>query len=122
LAQKEQAMMLLSVIIEYFDYDLIQSYYANLNPIIESFLQSEVSSLKSLSIVTVNKLAQVPKAVKVMKNYHTLIPLVLNAIDVNDDDIIMKGFETFNEFVEFKKIMKPYVPQIIEKALAISVD
>lgn len=103
-------MILLSVIIEYFDYDLIQNYYANLNPIIESFLQSEYPSLKSLSISTVNKLAQVPKAVKVMKNYHTLIPLVLNAIDVSDDDIIMKGFETFNEFVEFKKIMKPYVP------------
>ena len=32
--------MLLSVIIEYFDYELISNYYANLNPIIEGFLQS----------------------------------------------------------------------------------
>ena len=30
--------MLLSVIIEYFDLDLVKEYYANLNPIIENYL------------------------------------------------------------------------------------
>jgi hypothetical protein len=30
--------MLLSVIIEYFDLDLIRDYYATLNPIIEKYL------------------------------------------------------------------------------------
>jgi hypothetical protein len=41
LKSKELAMYLLSVIIEYFTHDEIKEYYANLNPIIESYLQSD---------------------------------------------------------------------------------
>jgi hypothetical protein len=78
--------------------------------------------LKTLSITTVNKLASINNAVKVIKDYHQLIPLVLNAIDLTDDDLIIKGFDTFNEFVELKKIMKPYIPAITEKALIIAAD
>ena len=78
--------------------------------------------MKSLSIVTVNKLATINNAVKVIKDYHQLIPLVLNAIDMSDDDLIIKGFETFNEFVELKKVMKQYIPMITEKALIIIAD
>ena len=72
--------------------------------------------------MTVNKLATINNAVQVIKNYHGLIPLVLNAIDLSDDDSIIKGFETFNEFVDMKKVMKPYIPSITEKALAIVSD
>jgi len=38
LSQKELAMILLSVIIEYFTHDEIQTYYEQLNPIIEGYL------------------------------------------------------------------------------------
>ena len=38
LAEKELAMMLLSVIIEYFGPDEIEAYYSKLNPIIEQYL------------------------------------------------------------------------------------
>ena len=41
LKSKESAMQLLSVIIEYFTHDEIKEYYANLNPIIESYLKSD---------------------------------------------------------------------------------
>ena len=58
-----------------------------------------------------------------MKKYHTLIPLVLNALDgQQSEDLIAKVFETFNEFVEFKKVLGPYLPNIIEKALNYSSD
>ena len=57
LAKKELAMMLLSVIIEYFSINEINEYYAQLNPIIESYLQSSVPSLKRLAIETVNNLS-----------------------------------------------------------------
>jgi hypothetical protein len=38
LSEKELAMILLSVIIEYFSHDEIQTYYDQLNPIIEGYL------------------------------------------------------------------------------------
>jgi len=41
LRSKEIAMQLLSVIIEYFTHDEIKEYYSALNPIIESYLQSD---------------------------------------------------------------------------------
>ena len=41
LKSKEVAMYLLSVIIEYFTHDEIKEYYSALNPIIESYLQSD---------------------------------------------------------------------------------
>ena len=104
LVEKELAMILLSVIIEYFNHDEIKMYYDSLNPIIEGYLKSDIQSLKTLSIETVNKLACTPKAVQVLKKYNNLIPLVINALDLNQEDLISKVFETFNEFVEIKKI------------------
>lgn len=100
LAEKELAMILLSVIIEYFTHEEIQQYYDGLNPIIEAYLQSEEPSLKTLSIETVNKLACTTKAVQVLKKYNNLIPLVTDALDMNNEDLILKVFETFNEFVD----------------------
>ena len=57
LANKELAVLLLSVIIEYFSHDEIQAYYDQLNPIIEGYLQSGVPSLQTLSILCVNGLS-----------------------------------------------------------------
>lgn len=122
MVEKELAMMLLSVIIEYFSLDLIGQYYEQLNPIIEDYLRSDQPSLKTLSIETVNKLATTTDAVKVLKKYNTLIPLVLGALDLNQEDLVAKVFETFNEFVEYKKVLGPSLPQIIEKALIIAAD
>lgn len=45
LTEKELAMILLTVIIEYFSHDEIQTYYDQLNPIIEGYLQSNIPSL-----------------------------------------------------------------------------
>lgn len=115
-------MMLLSVIIEYFTHDEIQQYYDGLNPIIESYLQSNEPSLRTLSIETVNKLACTSKAVQVLKKYNKLIPLVIDALDLSQEELIHKVFETFNEFVEIKKVLGPHLPKIIEKALVISVS
>jgi hypothetical protein len=67
-------------------------------------------------------LACTPKAVQVLKKYNNLIPLVLNALDLNQEDLISKVFETFNEFVEIKKVLGPHLPLIIEKALLISAN
>ena len=83
LAEKELAMILLSVIIEYFTQAEIEQYYDGLNPIIESYLQSNEPSLRTLSIETVNKLACTSKAVQVLKKYNKLIPLVIDALDLS---------------------------------------
>ena len=42
------------------------------------------------------------------------------ALDMDDDESIHKVFETFNEFVEIKKVLGPHLPAIIEKAIEVS--
>ena len=59
--------MLLSVMIEYFSASDITTYYAQLNPIIEQYLQSTHTSLKRLAVITVNNLTQTEDAIKVLK-------------------------------------------------------
>lgn len=46
--------------------------------------------------------------------------MTLNALDMKNEELILKVFETFNEFVEIKKVLGPHLPAIIEKALFIS--
>lgn len=45
--------------------------------------------------------------------------MVLNALDLSDEDLIRKVFETFNEFIEFKKVIRPHLELIIKAALNI---
>jgi hypothetical protein len=115
-------MILLSVIIEYFSADEIKNYYDALNTIIEGHLRSGVISLQTLAIETVNKIAQTPKAIKILRKYKNLIPLVLNALQLDQEDMIQKVFETFNEFVEIKKVLAPHLPLLIEAAIKISLN
>ena len=44
--------------------------------------------LKRLAVITVNNLTQTEDAIKVLKQYPNLIPLVLNAIDIEQEDLI----------------------------------
>ena len=122
LIDKELGMILLSVIIEYFSADEIKLYYDALNTIIEGHLQSGVRSLQSLAIETVNKVAQTPKAIKILRKYKNLIPLVLSALQLDQEDMIQKVFEMFNEFVEIKKVLAPHLPLLIEAAIKISLN
>lgn len=113
-------MVLLSVIIEYFSAEEIKAYYDALNKIIEGHLQSGIPSLQTLAIDTVNKIAQTPKAIKILRKYKNLIPLVLNALQLDQEDMIQRVFETFNEFVGIKKVLAPHLPLLIDAALKIS--
>ena len=88
LPDKEQAMLLLSVMIEYFMPSDIHTYFVQLNPIIESYLKSDVPSLKRYAVVTVNNLTQTGHGIKVLKKYPDLIPLVLRALDIQQEDLI----------------------------------
>lgn len=54
-----------------------------------------------------------PKAVSVLSKYKNLIPLVLGALDLKDEDLIHKVFETFNEFIDYKTVIKPHLEKII---------
>lgn len=122
LLDKELGMILLSVIIEYFSADEIKIYYDALNKIIEGHLQSGIPSLQTLAIETVNKIAQTPKAIRILKKYKNLIPLVMGALQLDQEDMIFRVFETFNEFVEIKKVLAPHLPILIDAALKISMN
>ena len=119
---KELAMMLLSVMIEYFSASDISTYYSQLNPIIMQYLQSQYPKLKRLAVITVNNLTQTGHAVKVLKEYPELIPLVLNAIDIEQEDLIQTIFETLTDFIETPKILRPHLSIVIEAAISLSVN
>ena len=55
-----------------------------------------------------------------LKKYPNLIPLVLKAIDLTDEDLIKKVFETMTDFLEIKSVIKPHLPMLIEAAVNIS--
>ena len=112
--------MLLSVMIEYFSANDITTYYAQLNPIIQSYLQSNHSSLKRLAVVTVNNLTQTGYAIKVLRQYPELIPLVLNAIDIEQEDLIQTIFETLTDFFETPKVLRPHLSLLIDAAINLS--
>lgn len=98
-------MILLSVIIEYFSASEINQYYPQLHPIITAYLQSDSPSLKRLAVITVNNLTQTGSAVKVLKKYSDLIPLVLKAIDISQEDLIQKIFETMTDFLGERRLL-----------------
>ena len=112
--------MLLSVMIEYFSASDIATYYDQLNPIIKSYLQSNHQSLKRLAVVTVNNLTQTGHAVKVLKQYPDLIPLVLNAIDIEQEDLITTIFETLTDFFETPKVLRPHLGILIDASTSLS--
>ena len=122
LVQKELAMMLLSVIIEYFSASDIATYYDQLNPIIKQYLQSNHPSLKRLAVITVNNLTQSGHGVKVLKQYPDLIPLVLNAIDIEQEDLINTIFETLTDFFETPKVLRPHLGLLIDASMNLSTN
>jgi hypothetical protein len=75
-----------------------------------------------LAIETVNKIAQTPKAIKILRKYKNLIPLVLRALQADQEDMIQKVFEMLNEFVEIKKVLAPHLLLLIDAALKISLN
>jgi hypothetical protein len=81
-------MTLLSVIIEYFSINEINTYYESLNPVIEQYLKCDVPVLKRLAVETVNNLSQTGSAMKVLRKYPNLIPLVLEALSIHEEDLI----------------------------------
>jgi hypothetical protein len=46
----------------------------------------------------------------------------LSALQLDQEDMIQKVFEMFNEFVEIKKVLAPHLPLLIDAALKISVN
>lgn len=77
-------------------------------------------SLKRLAVVTVNNLTQTGHAVKVLKQYPDLIPLVLNAIDIEQEDLIQTIFETLTDFFETPKVLKPHLSLLIDASVNLS--
>jgi hypothetical protein len=51
-----------------------------------------------------------------------LIPLVLKAIDISQEDLIQKIFETMTDFLGEKRVLTPHLPLLIEAAINISLN
>lgn len=59
---------------------------------------------------------------KVLRKYPNLIPLVLEALSIHEEDLIQKIFETLTDFLESKKLMQPHLEKIITGAIAVSLN
>ena len=55
-----------------------------------------------------------------LKKYPNLIPLVLNALSLDEEDLIQKIFETLTDFLEAKKVLQPHLPMIVDAAISVS--
>lgn len=108
--------------VEYFSASDITTYYDKLNPIVIQYLQSEHASLKRLAVVTVNNLTQTGHGTKVLKQYPDLIPLVLNAIDISQEDLIQTIFDTLTDLLAVRKVLRPHLGILIDAAVSLSVN
>ena len=72
--------------------------------------------------MTVNNLNQTGHAIKVLLKHTNLIPLVLNAIDIEQEDLISTIFETLTDFFETPKVLRPHLPLLGEAAINISLN
>lgn len=55
-----------------------------------------------------------------LKKYPNLIPLVLSALSLDDEELIQKIFETLTDFLESKKVMQPHLELIVNAAIGVS--
>jgi CRISPR/Cas system CSM-associated protein Csm2 small subunit len=72
-----QGLMLLSVIIEYLSKDDIKNLYDKIHQFIYTGLQHKNKDIKLFSIKASTNIAKTTQNVKVLKNFQTLIPLIL---------------------------------------------
>ena len=57
-----------------------------------------------------------------LKKYPELVPLVLRALDIEQEDLIQKIFETMTDFLESRKVLQPHLPMLIEAACSVSLN
>ena len=55
-----------------------------------------------------------------LKQYPDLIPLVLNAIDIEQEDLIVTIFETLTDFFETPKVLRPHLALLIDASVNLS--
>ena len=67
-----------------------------------------------------NNLTQTGYAIEVLKQYPDLIPLVLNAIDIEQEDLIITIFETLTDFFETPKVLRPHLSILIDATVNLS--
>lgn len=62
------------------------------------------------------------KSLAVLKKYGNLIPLVIQAIDFENEELIQKVFETLLEFTDVKSIIKPHALVLLDASLKASTN
>lgn len=45
---------------------------------------------------------------------------MLNALSLDEEDLIQKIFETLTDFLEAKKVLQPHLPMIVDAAISVS--
>ena len=55
-----------------------------------------------------------------LKQYPDLIPLVLNAIDIEQEDLITTIFETLTDFFETPKVLRTHLGILIDASTSLS--
>lgn len=109
--------MLLSVIIEYLSKDDIKTLYDKIHSFILEGLKHQNKAIKLYSIKAITSIAKTTQNVKVLKNFQQLIPLILQALDKDEEDSILQVFSTFNTLVELKGVLNPYLMEVTNASL-----
>lgn len=112
--------MLLSVTIEYLSRDEIKTLYDRIHDMMVVSLESGQESLVELAITSIMNLATSTQNLKVLKKFQELLPLILQSMDGNNEDILGKLFDTFIELVDLKGLLDPYFEDLLKGALEIA--
>ena len=119
-ADQELSLLLLSVLVEYFQKDEIKAYYNDIDIILKGSLKSEHQSIVDFGISCIKNFSKATSNVKVLKSIQEMIPDILNSITEDNEDRIQAVFDCLLCLVEYKGLLKDHIKNIINGAIQIA--
>jgi hypothetical protein len=121
-ADQEIALLLLSVLVEYFGKEEIKAHFDNISIILQGSLKSEHESIVDFGISCIKNFAKATNNVKVLKSIQKMIPDILSRLSEDNEDRIQAVFDCLLSLVEYKGLLTPHIINIIYGAIKIAAN
>lgn len=120
IADQELSLLLLSVLVEYLGKEEIKSHFDNISVILGAALDSGCDSIVDFGISCVKNFAKATSNVKVLKFIQSIITKLLSSITEDNEERIQAVFDCLLSLVEYKGLLTPHLPDVMEGALKIA--
>jgi hypothetical protein len=119
---QELALLLLSVLVEYFGKEEIKTHFDNISIILAGSLKSQHESIVDFGISCIKNFAKATNNVKVLKSIQKMIPDILSRLSEENEDRIQAVFDCLLSLVEYKGLLTPHIINIINGAIKIAAN